>query len=92
MRRDSHHPNKQDFRDDFVYDSPLLIEPRRSEAFPVTRQRLVTKALDCTKALWTERPAERSDERDVGGDGLLGSTWQIIAQGMRRVRQAAKLP
>ena len=56
MRSDSHYPNKQDFRDDLVYDSPLLIEPRGAEASPLTRQRLIAKALDCTKALWTRKP------------------------------------
>ncbi len=55
MRSDSHYPDEQDLRDDLVYDPPLLIKTRRAEAFPLTRQRFVAKAFDCTKALWARK-------------------------------------
>ncbi len=53
MRSDSYYSDKQDLRDDLVYDSPLLVKPRRAETFPLTRQCFVAETLDCTKTLWT---------------------------------------
>ena len=51
MWRDAYDLNDHDISLHGVDDPPLLVQPGRPKAFPITRQRLIPKALDSAEPL-----------------------------------------